>query len=401
MRHRTYLTQRWLGRLGWCAAAVLVLVLGLAGVVAATRAAQPVDHPAAGPATGPAVPPAAPPEMDRGCDPVAEVARLPLRRRLAQLVMVGVDPRGPAQARAVVAAEQVGGIFIGGTATGLLHPGALDGVQQVAKPPVLVAVDEEGGRVQRVDAIAGSIPSARQMAANLTAHQVYELARRRGAVLRASGVTVDFAPIVDVSSQPDDEVIGDRSFAADPEKVIRYADAFARGLRESGVLPVFKHFPGHGRAEGDSHQGPVTTPPLAELRREDLVPYRRLLDAGAAAVMIGHLDVPGLTAPGEPASISPPAVALLRDEIGYHGLVISDDLGAMRAITDRVDLPEAVRQSLAAGVDMALWTSPDGLGEVLDHLEQSVHTGTLPPARVDEAVLRVLHAKGLDPCRPR
>ncbi len=410
--HRVF--PRWSGpgRAVLWVTAGLVLVLMLVGTVAvamrATQvpgppAAQPPDLPAAQPADRSPAPTttdqASPrPEVGKRCDPVTAVAQIPLRRRLAQLLMVGVDPSGPAQARDVVAAEQVGGIFVGGSATGLLTGDALATVQEVAQLPVAVAVDDEGGRVQRFDEIAGSIPSARQMAATLTTQQVYELARQRGAVLRASGVTVDFAPTVDVSSQPDDEVIGDRSFASDPEVVIRYADAFAQGLRDSGVLPVFKHFPGHGRADGDSHAGTVTTPPIAELQGSDMLPYRRLLGSGAEAVMVGHLDVPGLTAPSVPASISPVALAMLRDEFGYGGLVISDDLGAMRAITDRMDLPEAVLTSLAAGVDIALFTTYEPPGEVLDHLEQAVATGVLPQSRVDGAALRVLHAKGIDPC---
>ncbi|MDQ3761290.1 MAG: glycoside hydrolase family 3 protein [Actinomycetota bacterium] len=406
MSHRT--AAQWPGTRSpalW-AAVVLTLVAVLVGAaVIAIRAGGQAPNPrtvgqlAPGPQTGPGRNEPAQTDTSPRCDPVVALGQLPLRRRLAQLIMVGVDPSGPGEARDVVADEQVGGIFVGGTATGLLSNGALDQVQSVAKLPVAVAVDDEGGRVQRLDEIAGPIPSARKMAATMSPQQVYQLARERGAALRTSGVTVDFAPTIDVSDQPDHEVIGDRSFSSDPEVVARYADAFARGLRDSGVLPVFKHFPGHGRADGDSHQGGVTTPPVTDLAHRDLLPYRRLLGTGAAGVMVGHLDVPGLTAPGVPASISPAALGLLRDELGYQELVISDDLGAMRAISDRVDLPEAVRQTLAAGVDMALWTTPARLGEVLDHLEQAVASGTLPQRRVDEAVLHVLHAKGIDPCR--
>ncbi len=385
-----------------------MMLVGAVAVAMAMHTTQPPGSPAARPVVSSAARPgahpvrspfvAAPPPGQR-CDPAVAVERLPLRRRLAQLIMVGVDPSGPGQARRVVAAEQVGGIFVGGTATGLLTGGELATVQRAAQLPVMVAVDEEGGRVQRFDRIAGSIPSARQMVSTMTPQQVRELARKRGSVLRASGVTADLAPDADVSSEPADAVIGDRSFSPDPAVVARYAEAFASGLRDAGVLPVFKHFPGHGHGSGDSHKGAVTTPPLAQLQRVDLLPYWQLLGTGPEAVMIGHLDVPGLTPPSVPASLSPAAVGLLRDEFGYHGMVISDDLGGMRAITNRVDLPEAVRQSLAAGVDMALWMSVDRLSEVLDHLEQAVRTGTLPQSRVDEAAVRVLQAKGVDPCR--
>jgi beta-N-acetylhexosaminidase len=312
--------------------------------------------------------------------------------------MVGVDARGLREALAAVTSEQVGGIFLAGSGTGLLSGGALEQVQAAAELPVAVAVDDEGGRVQRIDALDGQLPSARSMAANLPLEQVYELAVKRGSQLRARGVTVDFAPSVDVSSQPDGAVIGDRSFSRDPMIVARYAGAFARGLRDAGVLPVFKHFPGHGRATGDSHRGAIRTPPLAELREVDLLPYRQLLDGQPAAVMIGHLDVPRLTEPGTPASLSPAALALLRDQLGFDGLVVTDDLGAMAAITDRVDLPRAVRQSLAAGVDMALWVTPNRLAEVLDHLEQAVAVGSLPESRVNAAVAHVLTAKTVNLC---
>ncbi|MGH3994277.1 MAG: glycoside hydrolase family 3 N-terminal domain-containing protein, partial [Pseudonocardiaceae bacterium] len=281
---------------------------------------------------------------------------------------------------------------------GLLSGGALEQVQAAAVVPVAVAVDDEGGRVQRIDALDGELPSARSMAANLSIEQVHELAVQRGRQLLARGVTVDFAPSVDVSSQPNGAVIGDRSFGSDPQTVARYAGAFARGLRDAGVLPVFKHFPGHGRATGDSHRGEVSTPPLTSLREVDLLPYRQLLDGQPAAVMVGHLDVPGLTEPGTPASISPAALALLRDQFGFDGMVVTDDLAAMAAITDRVDLPEAVRRSLAAGVDLALWITTDRLAEVLDHLEQAVADGSLPEPRVNGAVAHVLAAKAVDLC---
>lgn len=375
--------------------AVLTLGLGLGIVGLAGRAP---DGAPAGREINPGPAPAPVPTETPRCTPEGAIAALPLRERLGQLLMVGVDASGPDEALAVLADDQVGGIFLGGSATGLLTDGALAQVQAASTIPLAVAVDDEGGRVQRIDALDGELPSAREMAADRTLLQVYELARRRGEALRARGVTIDLAPSVDVSDQPDDAVIGDRSFSSDPALTTQYADAFAQGLRDADVLPVLKHFPGHGRAAGDSHAGAVRTPPLEQLQGVDLVPYRQLISRGAEAVMMGHLDVPGLTEPGTPASISPAALALLRDDLGFDGLVMSDDLGAMRAITDRIDLPEAVRASLAAGVDMALWVTGDRVGEVLDHLQAAVAAGSLPEQGVNEAVGRVLTAKDVDPC---
>lgn len=320
------------------------------------------------------------------------VAAMPPRARLAQRLMIGVDGSNAAAAISVIAAEHVGGVFIGGNATALLRGGALARVQAAGNGlPVAIAVDDEGGRVQRIDALDGSIPSARVMAASMSLDQVRALAAQRGRELRARGVTIDIAPVADVSDQPSRSVIGDRSFSDDPQRVARYADAFAAGLRDAGVLPVFKHFPGHGHGTGDSHRGTVSTPPLATLLSDDLLPYRTLLSSGPSAVMVGHLDVPGLTG-GQPATLSAPAYRLLRGEMGFDGLVMTDDLGAMRAISDRHDLPDAVLDALQAGADLALWTSTAHVDEVLTRLQAEQASGRLPGS--DKAVQRVLAAKG-------
>ncbi|WP_309110843.1 glycoside hydrolase family 3 N-terminal domain-containing protein [Saccharothrix sp.] len=321
-----------------------------------------------------------------------KAASLTLRHKLAQLLMVGVDPRGSEDALNVVRAEQVGAIFIGGDATGLLT-GGLDVVRAAATLPLVVAVDDEGGRVQRVEMLDGDMPSARRMAQDMSPEQVRALARDRSTALRNRGVTMDLAPVLDISAQPDDAVIGDRSFSPDPATAATYAQAFAEGLRDAGTTPVLKHFPGHGNASGDSHQGAVTSPPLDALRQADLLPYRDIGRYGPVVVMLGHIDVPGLTG-GLPATLSPEAYGLLRGEYRFGGPAMTDDLGAMRAVTDRVDLPEAVRLALAAGADIALWSTGGRTGEVLDHLEASAASGTLPAARVDEAARRVLAMKG-------
>ncbi|WP_156755706.1 glycoside hydrolase family 3 N-terminal domain-containing protein [Actinokineospora pegani] len=314
------------------------------------------------------------------------------RDRLAQRLMVGVDPSGPAAALVVVGQDHVGGVFLGGNATDLLVDQALAPVRDAAAIPLTVAVDDEGGRVQRIDALDGDLPSPRVMAATMTPEQVRAAAADRGTKLRARGVTLDFAPVVDLSTQPDGSVIGDRSFSADPEVATRYAGAFAAGLRDAGLLPVLKHFPGHGSASGDSHRGAVSTPPLDTLRANDLRPYRELPAEGAVAVMTGHLTVPDLTE-GVPASLSPQAYQVLRGELGFDGLTITDDLGAMRAVSDRYPLPEAVLLALRSGADIAFWSSGGRVVEVLDRLEAAVAAGELDPAAAVASLQRVLRAK--------
>jgi beta-N-acetylhexosaminidase len=348
---------------------------------------------AAKPVAGPLPPAAAP-----ACTDDALLA-MPVRERLAQLLMVGVTDAD--DARAVVAKYHVGGIFIGGwTDLSMLANGALPEIISPGPLPAAVSVDEEGGRVERLAKLIGPAPSARALVASSSPDAVYELAKQRGLAMHKLGITIDFAPVVDVSDQPDDTVIGDRSFSNDPDTVTTYAGAYARGLRDAGLLPVLKHFPGHGHGSGDSHTGSVVTPPLEQLQNVDLVPYRTLVNQRPVAVMVGHLQVPGLT--GDlPASLSPAAINLLRTG-GYggpsfDGPVFTDDLSSMRAIADRYGVAQSVLMALQAGADTALWVTTTEVPAVLDRLVAAVNAGELNIDHVNQSVLRMAAVKGRSP----
>ncbi|MDH6195919.1 beta-N-acetylhexosaminidase [Mycobacterium frederiksbergense] len=328
--------------------------------------------------------------------PVCDLAALSPRDKLAQLLTVGVT--GADDARSVVADQHVGGIMIGSwTDLSMLTDGSLPDIANAGPLPLAVSVDEEGGRVSRLSSLIGEQPSARVLAETRSADEVYGIALARGQKMRGLGVTVDFAPVVDVTSAADDTVIGDRSFGSDPDKVTEYAGAYARGLRDAGVLPVLKHFPGHGHGSGDSHTGAVTTPPLADLQTNDLVPYRTLTTAAPVAVMVGHLEVPGLTG-SDPASLSPAAYQLLRSGgyggPGFNGVVYTDDLSSMAAINQRYGVATAVLRALQAGADNALWITTNEVPAVLDGLEKALADGQLSQASVDAAVQRNADAKG-------
>ena len=328
-------------------------------------------------------------------DGAALLAAMSTRDKLAQLLMVGVQ--GGADARAVVSNYRVGGIMIGSwTDLSMLTDGTVNDISNIGPLPLAVSVDEEGGRVSRLSSLIGAIPPARTLAQTKTADEVYQIALDRGRQMRGLGITVDFAPVVDVSDQGANTVIGDRSFSNDPATVTAYAGAFARGLRDAGVLPVLKHFPGHGHGSGDSHTaGVVSTPPLDQLMTSDLVPYRTLTGEGAVGVMMGHLEVPGLTG-NTPASLSPAAVNLLRSGgyggPGFNGPVFSDDLSSMAAINSRYGVAEAVLRALQAGTDVALWITTDEVPAVLDRLESAVSAGELAMPAVEGSILRM--AKG-------
>jgi beta-N-acetylhexosaminidase len=317
--------------------------------------------------------------------------------------MVGVT--NAADARAVVASQHVGGIFIGSwTDLSMLKDGSLASIEGSAGPLRLaVSVDEEGGRVERLSSLIGSAPSARVLGQTESTGRVYQLALDHGLKMRKYGITVDFAPVVDATDAPADTVIGDRSFSAVPAVVTQFAGAYAKGLRDAGVLPVLKHFPGHGRASGDSHAAGVVTPPLDDLQDLDLVPYRTLVAQAPVGVMIGHMQVPGLTG-SDPASLSAAAVTLLRKGIGYggppfDGPVFTDDLSSMKAITDRYGVADAVLKALQAGADTALWITTTEVPAVLDRLERSLASGELTRANIDASVRRMAVAKAFDsPC---
>jgi beta-N-acetylhexosaminidase len=364
------------------------------------HSAPPKSAPASSPAAQP-IPPARP-----ACGKSAAIlASMSPPDKLAQLLMVGV--RNGDDAKAVVADYHVGGIFIGSwTDLSMLTNGTVKTLSANTALPVAVSVDEEGGRVSRLSSLIGPAPSARVLARTHKVEDIHDIALDRGHQIRGLGVTIDFAPVVDVTDAPDDTVIGDRSFGSDPNAVTAYAGAYAQGLRDAGVLPVLKHFPGHGHGSGDSHTaGVVTTPPLAQLQNDDLVPYRKLVSASPVGVMVGHLDVPDLTN-GQPASLSRAAVQLLRTGTGYNapafdGPVFSDDLSSMAAITEHYSVPEAVLRTLQAGTDIALWVTTDEVPAVLKRLEKALAAGELTQQAVDESVLRVAKAKGLKPeCGP-
>jgi beta-N-acetylhexosaminidase len=378
----------------------------LAVLVAVTALIAGCGHtpkrPQSAPTTSAAKP--IPPARPACGEPAAVLAAMSTRDKLAQLLMVGV--RNGDDAKNVVANHHVGGIFIGSwTDLSMLGPQLVKDLSATTALPVAVSVDEEGGRVARLSSLIGSAPSARVLAQMHTPDEVYGMALDRGHRMHGVGITVDFAPVVDVTDAPDDTVIGDRSFGSDPAKVAAYADAYARGLRDAGLLPVVKHFPGHGHGSGDSHTGGVVTPPLDQLQNDDLVPYRTLLTSAPVGVMVGHLQVPGLTG-DEPASLSRAALQLLRDGTGYHapafdGPVFSDDLSSMAAINERYSVPDAVLRTLQAGTDVALWVTTDEVPAVLDRLEKALAAGELAMPAVDASVLRIAKFKGPKPdCGP-
>jgi beta-N-acetylhexosaminidase len=246
--------------------------------------------------------------------------------------------------------------------------GALRGAAP-AGAPLLVAIDQEGGRVQRLRGPWTEWPAMRRVAEHGDPAVTAEVAAALARELRDAGIELDFAPVVDVDTNPANPVIGDRSFARTAAEVSRHAAAFITALQAGGVAACAKHFPGHGDTAQDSHHElPRLDHDLDRLRRVEIPPFRAAIAAGVASIMTAHVLLPRLD-PDRPATLAPRAVAILREELGFDGVVFSDDL-EMRAVADRFPIEARCELALRAGVDALLVCSDVPLWEAaLTHLE--------------------------------
>lgn len=218
--------------------------------------------------------------------------------------------------------------------------------------PALLSVDQEGGRVQRVRAPATVWPPMR-VVGQAGAHTA-EVATAMARELRAMGFNLDFAPVADVDSNPDNPVIGDRSFGRDPDEVARHVATFARAMQAEGLIACAKHFPGHGDTHLDSHFDlPMVEEELPRLRSRELVPFRAAVQAGIGAIMSAHVIFPALDEE-LPATLSPRILPQeLRQGLGFDGVVFSDDM-EMKAVHGRWDVPAQARLTTEATVDVLL-----------------------------------------------
>ncbi len=254
----------------------------------------------------------------------------------------------------------------------------------------LVSIDHEGGRVQRLDAPFTHFPPAAWIAVTGDADLARAAGRAMGIELASVGIDVDFAPVLDVDSNPANPIIGDRAFSRSPEEVGRLGVAFLDGLRSAGVLPCGKHFPGHGDTDRDSHaELPVVRRGRGDLAAVELPPFRAAIAANVEMLMTAHVMYPALDE-RNPATLSRPILQdLLRGELGFRGVVVSDDL-EMRAISGRQAIPDAALASLRAGVDWLLVCTDIGQSvRVVDRLETALERGELDAATVAAAAARV------------
>jgi beta-N-acetylhexosaminidase len=259
-----------------------------------------------------------------------------------------------------------------------------------AAAPLLVGVDQEGGRVTRLPTPFLTPPAAATLGVIQDETLTRDLARAVGRELRAAGFTWNLAPVLDIHTNPRNPIIGDRAFSHDPECVARLGVAAISGFADAGILATAKHFPGHGDTVADSHLTlPESPQPSARWRAVEFVPFRQAVQSGVPLVLVAHLSCPGLD-PDSPSSLSHPIITgILREELGYDGVVASDDL-EMEAIAARFDLGEASVRFLEAGGDLILiCRNPERQRTALQAVEAAVRAGRLSEARLAVSLDRI------------
>lgn len=308
---------------------------------------------------------------------------------LGQLFMFGFDGTSlPRRARDFLEKDQALGV--------ILFKRNIESRDQVydlnCSVPGLVSVDQEGGRVARLRGICTNIPPMREIgeASRHDSELPYKIGYQMGRELKELGFDIDFAPIMDIDTNPKNPIIGDRSFSRDPDDVARLGSRFIRGMQEAGILACAKHFPGHGDTDTDSHLDlPVITHGEDRISHVELHPFRAAIQAKVACMMTAHILVPALD-PIYPATLSYPILTgLLRKQMGYEGVIVSDDL-EMHAVADRYSIREMVKLGLLAGVDLFLVCSKlDKTREAIDAVHDLVDCGEVPKERVFEALGRI------------
>jgi beta-N-acetylhexosaminidase len=278
-------------------------------------------------------------------------------------------------------------------------------LRERAGRPLLISIDQEGGRICRMPLPGFTFPGSRALGAIDDVRVTREVSRAIGEQLLALGVNVDFSPTLDVNNNPRNPIIGVRAFAEDAETVTRHGVAAIEGFREAGVMPVVKHFPGHGDTSGDSHlELPCLPVSRQRLEEVELVPFRAAIAAGAPAVMTTHILFPALD-PKLPSTLSPRILnGLLRTELGFDGVVVTDCL-EMKGVADHWSVEETAVLAIEAGADALLVChTQETQARMHSALCDAVRTGRLTEERLAQSVARIEKArKGActGPCHPQ
>lgn len=334
------------------------------------------------------------------------VSRMTIEEKVGQIMIIGFDGADlDAGLNKMITDFHVGGVIL--FARNVESPGQVarlnSKLQQAAiqsgHPGLFIAIDQEGGRVTRLTADKGftEFPSAMALAASTNPENAKAIAQAIAIEMRTVGLNIDFAPVLDVNNNPANPVIGLRSFSSDPAIVAEFGIAYMKGLQESGVLAFGKHFPGHGDTAVDSHINlPVVPHDMQRLQMVELLPFQAAIDAGVAGIMSAHVTFPAIdSTPRLAASLSTPVLTgLLRQQMGFQGLLVTDSLEMGALAQSGYPAPKAAALALQAGADLLLFNRDHKMHQEAHALVvEWVKSGKIPLARLDKALRRVLQAK--------
>jgi beta-N-acetylhexosaminidase len=367
--------------LALCTAALLLLA-GCEGGAARTGRAMPQGGASAPTATSPG---------DRGAWIPDFVRGMTLEQKVGQLFVPTFADQADAEEK--IKRYHVGGlIYFPGNARGPEQTARLsNALQRTSKIPLLLGVDEEQGLVTRLSYVT-RFPGNMALGATADPETARQAAKVTGTELRAVGINQNYAPVADVNVNPANPVIGVRSFSSDPALVSLMLGGAVQGYKDAGVAATAKHFPGHGDTDTDSHTGlPVINHSRAEWERVDAPPFQAAIQQGVDAIMTAHIVVPGLDDSGDPATMSPTVLTgLLRDRLGYHGVVVTDSL-SMAGARQKYGASQAAVRAVQAGADQLLM--PPNLAGAHAAVLSAVRKGAISQRRLDESVTRILWLK--------
>ncbi len=269
-------------------------------------------------------------------------------------------------------------------------------INSTAKIPMFISIDQEGGRVQRLKSMPGmniiNIPSMSKIGESNDENQAYNTGITIANDLKKFSINMNFAPVIDIYLNPKNTVIGDRSFGNNAETVSKMGLSLANALKNNNIIPVYKHFPGHGNTEKDSHvEIPIITKTKEELYQDELIPFKNAISNNADIIMVGHLALPKITNDYTPASLSKQVVTdLLKNELGYKNLIITDALN-MKAITNNYSEKQIYELAINAGVDILLMPNDPILA--FNSIKKSLEEGTINETTITKSVEKIIALK--------
>ncbi|OCT13992.1 hypothetical protein A8709_00165 [Paenibacillus pectinilyticus] len=377
--------------------AMIALLSGCMSHNEAKPSATPIPTKVAVSATPSPTQTAAPtPTVTPSPTPTSVIDKMTLDEKLGQMIFAGIDDYTMnEQARQLLVTYHVGGIILykpnvkdTKQLVGLVNE--LKTANSVNKLPLWIGVDEEGGRVTRLPDEITKTPTSQTVGKSGKTEVAHNIGQLLGKELNAYGLNMDFAPDLDINSNPKNPVIGDRSFGANASLVSSFGIPMMNGIQEMKVAPVVKHFPGHGDTSVDSHIGlPIVQNDLARLRKIELVPFADAIKHQADAIMVAHILLPKIDTK-YPASMSKAIMTdLLRKEMGFQGLIMTDDM-TMGAIAENYEMAEAAVKSVLAGSNVVMvGHDPNKAIAVLAALRTAVQSGRIPMATIDQSVAQV------------